>query len=80
MAQASIGNVAAGSAFAIIQSAGAGGAGLAFVNSIVGASTTAIALGATALGIASTTKKENEQNVDEMEGGETDQEDTGQEK
>lgn len=43
-AQAGIGNVAAGSGFALLQSAGAGGAGLAVVNGIVGGSASAVAI------------------------------------
>lgn len=57
--------MAAGSAFAILQSAGAGGAGLAIVNAVVGASAAAVAVGATATGII--TAEENGELNDEEE-------------
>jgi hypothetical protein len=50
-AQASIGNIAAGSILAVLQSAGAGGAGLAVVNGVVGTGATVVAVGAAAPGL-----------------------------
>ncbi|KAF1978145.1 hypothetical protein BU23DRAFT_525848 [Bimuria novae-zelandiae CBS 107.79] len=58
-AHAGIGNVAAGSAFAVLQSAGAGGAGLAVVNSIVGTCATSRAVGATTPALVKEAKKGN---------------------
>jgi hypothetical protein len=54
---ASIGNVGAGSVFSILQSAGAGGAGTAIVNGVVGGSTAVIAVGATAVRAMTRKKK-----------------------
>jgi hypothetical protein len=56
-----IGNVSAGSTFAVLQSAGAGGAGLAVVNTVAGTATTVMAMGATALGFAKSTRKGKEE-------------------
>lgn len=57
-AQAGIGNVVAGSAFAVLQSAGAGGAGLAIVNAVVGTSAAAIAVGTTAPAVAKAVRED----------------------
>lgn len=63
-AQASIGNVVAGSTFAVLQSAGAGGAGLAVVNGVVGTAATAVAVGATAPGLVRAAREGKEENED----------------
>jgi hypothetical protein len=59
-AQASIGNVVAGTAFATLQSAGAGGAGLAVVNAVVGTTVTVVAAGATAPGLVKAVRETKE--------------------
>jgi len=68
-AQASIGNVVLGSTFAILQSAGAGGAGIAVVNTVVGATATAVAVGATAPGLVKAVRegREGGQHGEEVE-------------
>ena len=50
-AQSSIGNVAAGSAFAVLQSAGTGGGAAILVNGVAAGTVTAIAIAATAPGL-----------------------------
>lgn len=65
--QASAGNVVAGSMFAVLQSAGAGGTGLAVVNGVVGASATAIAVGATAPALIKAVSENNVKGRDSIE-------------
>jgi ElaB/YqjD/DUF883 family membrane-anchored ribosome-binding protein len=56
-AQSGIGSVAAGSTFAILQSAGAGGAGAVLVNGIAAGTATGIAVAATAPGLVKAIKE-----------------------
>ena len=84
-AQAGIGNVAAGSTFAILQSAAAGGAGSVLVNGVAAGTATAAALALTAPGLIKAVKegkrevtvdgityKLEDRHVDEHESGEKD--------
>ncbi|KAH7116866.1 hypothetical protein B0J11DRAFT_537743 [Dendryphion nanum] len=60
--QAGIGNVAAGSAFAILQSAGAGGAGIVIVQGVAGGLTAAGAAVLNSPDIIKAIKKDDKQN------------------
>jgi uncharacterized protein (AIM24 family) len=66
-AQSGVGNVAAGSAFSILQSAGAGGAGAILVNGIAAGTATAVAIAATAPGLIKAIQEgKKEVTVDEV--------------
>lgn len=64
-AQSDIGNVAAGSAFAVLQSAAAGGSGAILVNGVAAGTVTAVAIAATAPGLIKAIQEgKNEVTVD----------------
>jgi uncharacterized protein (AIM24 family) len=66
-AQAGIGSVAAGSTFAVLQSAAAGGAGAVLINGIAAGTATGVAIAATAPGLIKAMKEgEKEVTIDDV--------------
>jgi hypothetical protein len=60
--------------FAVLQSAGAGGAGLAVVNGVVGVGATAVAVGATAPGLVHAAMEGKNHNEEDGKDGKGDEE------
>jgi hypothetical protein len=65
--QSGVGNVVAGSTFATLQSAGAGGAGAAIVNGIAAGTATAVAAASTVPGLIRAAMEDEDMTVDKEE-------------